>query len=134
MYEEKKNYLQVYKAFQKSISVLRNTINNLEEEKQEYEKLGQRVKSFSRINKKIDGLVGKLFGMIEEKVEVCKSILDGINNIESEVEKNTLLLKYINGYTWERISEIMNYSIRQIYYIHNRALEELKWKSNVLVT
>jgi len=52
--------------------------------------------------------------------------------IQKAKETNTgwdLLFKQlqplIRGYTWEEISEHLNYSLRQIYNIHNHALEHL---------
>ncbi len=52
-------------------------------------------------------------------------ILSNINRLDQELEKNVLIQKYISGYTWEQICENLDYSLRQIYNIHNRALNSL---------
>ena len=58
-----------------------------------------------------------------EKNQICKIIVKNVSRMDSEIEKNILLLKYISGYTWEEISEMTNYSLRQVYNIHNLALK-----------
>jgi DNA-directed RNA polymerase specialized sigma subunit len=60
---------------------------------------------------------------LEIKNQICKKIVKNVNQMDSEIEKDILLLKYISGYTWEEISEMTNYSLRQVYNIHNRALK-----------
>lgn len=49
-----------------------------------------------------------------------------IERIEDETEKRILCLRYLRGYSWERVEDIMGYSIRQIHNLHKRALEHFK--------
>ena len=46
-----------------------------------------------------------------------------IEQLEDENEKRVLTLRYLKSYGWERICVEMEYSWRQIHYIHSRALE-----------
>jgi len=67
-----------------------------------------------------------------EKINLCKKVskyLKEKREIEKEIENvddasEALLLRYryIDGYGWEEISELMNYSPRNIHYMHKKAL------------
>lgn len=41
-------------------------------------------------------------------------------------ERTLIRLYYAEGLTWEEVCVVMNYSWRQIHYIHKKALEQLK--------
>ncbi len=49
-----------------------------------------------------------------------------IEEMENKTEKTLLTLKYIERYTWEEVCEKMNYSLRQIYNLHNSVLKHYK--------
>ena len=71
-----------------------------------------KVADFKRsIEKEIDNL-------IEKKREIGAAI----EKVSSTDEKIVLRFRYVNCLSWESIAEQMNYSLRQIYNIHNRAL------------
>lgn len=53
-------------------------------------------------------------------------IYEKIENMGNETEKRVLRLKYLYGYSWERVSDEMGYSIRQTHNIHRKALANLK--------
>jgi len=71
--------------------------------------------------------------LMEEENRLCKkvsNILKEKRAIEKNIDKvkdasEALLLRYryINGYGWEEISELMNYSPRNIHYLHKKALK-----------
>lgn len=68
----------------------------------------------------------------EEKVNLCKkvstylkekrAIEKDIENVKNANEALLLRYRYIEGYGWEEISELMNYSPRNIHYMHKKAL------------
>lgn len=119
---QKKRYLKSYSIQKDSIHVLEHVIMIMEEE----EGLCKNILPSSRLSElheKIEMIKYDLLKVIEEKNLICQILLLEIDKMEQEDEKNILLLKYINGYTWEQICEVMNYSLRQVYYIHNKALE-----------
>ncbi len=70
-----------------------------------------------------------------EKIKLCKkvsAILKEKRAIEKEIDKvkdgnEALVLKYryIDGYGWEQISELLDYSPRNVHYMHNRALSSI---------
>lgn len=71
----------------------------------------------------------------EEKVKLCKkvnrilkekrAIEKEIDNVKDGAEAMLLRYRYIDGRDWEEISELLNYSQRNIHYIHKRALEQI---------
>lgn len=70
-----------------------------------------------------------------EKVKLCKKVNNilkekraiekEINNVKNGAEAMLLRYRYIDGYDWEEISELLNYSPRNIHYMHKRALTSL---------
>lgn len=60
-----------------------------------------------------------------QKVKICSELYDKIETLEDEQEKRLLKYRYIRGYRWEFIADKMGYSIRQIFNIHNKALNNI---------
>jgi len=50
-------------------------------------------------------------------------ICENIDKVKDASEALLLRYRYINGYGWEEISELMNYSPRNIHYLHKKALK-----------
>nr|WP_288824431.1 hypothetical protein [uncultured Clostridium sp.] len=120
--EQKKAFLQSYQALSFSIKTLGNLLVSLQEEQ-------NRVLSVMQGDTDTDSgmemkdVFSSLRKQLGEKNQICKIIVKNVSRMDSEIEKNILLLKYISGYTWEEISEMTNYSLRQVYNIHNLALK-----------
>lgn len=66
-------------------------------------------------------LCKKVNGILKEKRAIEKEI----DNVKNGVEAMLLRYRYIDGYGWEEISELLNYSTRNIHYMHKRALDEI---------
>jgi len=49
-----------------------------------------------------------------------------INKMQTSKYRSVLINYYINCKSWEETAESMAYSLRNIYYIHGQALNELK--------
>ena len=58
-----------------------------------------------------------------QKVKICVILYDKIEALEDEQEKRLLKYRYIRGYRWEDIADKMGYSVRQVFNIHNSALQ-----------
>lgn len=120
--EQKKAFLQSYQELSFSIKTLGNLLVSLQEEQ-------NRVLSVMQGDTDTDSgmemkdVFSSLRKQLGEKNQICKIIVKNVSRMDSEIEKNILLLKYISGYTWEEISEMTNYSLRQVYNIHNLALK-----------
>ena len=77
---------------------------------------------------KFDDL-GELALEIERAVKTCHKIksetLAVIMRIENSTLRRLLVLRYLNGHTWEEIAVRMNYSWRQVHRLHGRAIIEV---------
>jgi len=120
--EQKKAFLQSYQALGFSIKTLGDLLVRLEEEQNQLLSVLQENSGTDLVMEMKD-IFSSFRKQMEEKNQICKMIEKNVSRMDSELEKNILLLKYISGYTWEEISEMTNYSLRQVYNIHNHALK-----------
>lgn len=120
---QKKVYLQSYRSLKTAASIISCVIQLLEEEQKNHQIILPGQNQFDKIESKTNSLKTYLIELIEQKNHICHMIIKNLEKMNDETEKNILILKYINGETWEKISELTNYSIRQIYYIHANALK-----------
>ena len=121
--EQIKTFLQSYQALSDSIKILENLLIDFEAEQNQSRIVLSGNPGTYQVDMEMTELFSCIKNQLEEKNLICKIIVENVNEMESETEKNILLLKYISGYTWEEISELTNYSLRQVYNIHNHALE-----------
>lgn len=74
-------------------------------------------------------LIQRLQENIEQLKEELKDLekemqdFDHITACLNPIQKNILSLRYIKGYTWEKIAFACNYTRKQCFNIHNAALE-----------
>lgn len=59
---------------------------------------------------------------IDELVDLKREAMEKIDDLENEDHKLILTLRYLNYKTWEEIAVEMNYSYRNIHYLHKNAL------------
>ncbi|WP_313073431.1 hypothetical protein [Lacrimispora sp.] len=121
--DQKKAFLQSYQALIVSINTLGNLLIRLEEEQNELFSILSRFSGTGQVEVEMLDICSCLREQLREKNQICKRIVKNVSLMDSEIEKDILLLKYISGYTWEEISEMTNYSLRQVYNIHNHALK-----------
>jgi DNA-directed RNA polymerase specialized sigma24 family protein len=69
-------------------------------------------------------LVKKCEAKLEALTAALEKIEDMIEGLEP-VERRLVRLHYVEGRTWERVCEKINYSWRQTHRIHGRVLEKL---------
>lgn len=63
---------------------------------------------------------------LKELYDVKSEIVQAISEIENNVFRQLLTLRYISFYTWERIAEEMNYSyVHVVNRLHKKALLEI---------
>ncbi len=53
-------------------------------------------------------------------------ILAFMDYVENNNYRRVLYLRYVNGYSNQKIGRIMNYSVRHIQRMHKNAIEEIK--------
>lgn len=71
----------------------------------------------------------------KEKLKLCKKVNNilkekraiekEIDNVKNGAEAMLLRYRYIDGCDWEEISELLNYSPRNIHYMHKKVLSEI---------
>ena len=65
---------------------------------------------------------------IDEKIDLYvdlgREIRGNIDSVPDVILRTILLLKYIEGLTWEQIAVDLQYSWRNVHYLHSRALKE----------
>jgi len=61
-----------------------------------------------------------------EQVKAYKDISWRIQQLENEDERDVLFYRYIKGMNWWKIAESMQFSERQVFRIHGKALANLK--------
>lgn len=120
--ELKKTYLQSYQALSFSIKTLEVLLKRMKEEQRQTMSFLTTFFGADQSDVEMTDVFTCLKKQLAEKNLICSAIVKKVECMDCEIEKNILLLKYISGYTWEEISEITNYSLRQVYNIHNLAL------------
>lgn len=123
---QKKMYLQSYSSLTMSVKIIKELIGFLIIEQKENATVITKSTKLNKINLEAEKLVTILADLLVEKNNLLIIIFNEINQMDSEIEKNILMLKYIKGYTFEQICEYLNYSLRQVYNIHNNALRHFK--------
>lgn len=114
----------------KDYTYLENSIKNLEEECEEMSK------RMGCINNSIN--IKELVEKKKELVELCekelikrynikKNIYQLIYKLDNEKEREIIINKYIKNMTYEKISEKMHYSDRQIMRLHNKAIDKMEF-------
>lgn len=53
-------------------------------------------------------------------------IQEAVGSIENLAQRQLLELRYINGYTWERVAVEMNYTHRHVIRMHGEALKKIR--------
>ena len=61
-----------------------------------------------------------------KQVQTYKDIEYRINKLENRDERDVMFYKYIKGFTWWQIAQLMEYSESWIYELHGRALKNIQ--------
>lgn len=117
-------------------------IDRLDLDRQQWESIAQRVTSgysltpgrgmggsFSHAAEKVIALKEKIEEKIVLLVERREPIVKAIEMLEQESYRELLTLRYLLGWTWERIAEQMHYSYRHVTRLHGCALKAMQGKT-----
>lgn len=72
---------------------------------------------------KIDEQRNRLAEEITELLKITEEVSDAIAKVKNFDERQILKYRYLRFYSWQQISILMKTSLRQIYRLHNQALE-----------
>lgn len=134
--EEKKEYLNGYKKACIKLVALQEQMESLREVGQtarsqqlsDMPKGGKRHKDLSDLVVKTEKLQDRIDDVMIETLQVKIEIEESLLEVKDAEEARVLRLRYIDFMKWEDISEEMNYSYRQVLYVHGRALENYENK------
>ena len=73
-------------------------------------------------------LENKIDEMVDGYVEKRQTILDQIQELENETEKEVLYERFFNGITFEEISDKVGYTPRTIYNVYSSAMINFEQK------
>ena len=79
---------------------------------------------FVRCVTKIDEVERGLADLIEELACLVKDIEDRLDTLDDREEHLLLRYRYLEGYSWEKISVLMSVSLRTVHRIHASALQK----------
>lgn len=82
--------------------------------------------AFVRAIEKIIDLEKVINTEIDRFVDLKKEIRDVINTASTYEERLVLKLRYIQFLKWESVASEMNLSLKQVYRVHNEALQSIK--------
>lgn len=68
---------------------------------------------------------------IDKLVDLKREIMGVINLVEQPEYHLLLELRYLSYKTWEEIAEVMNYSWRNVHYVHSKALKAIEGDKNL---
>lgn len=90
-----------------------------------YYNLSRQIKDFDRI-KSTDELIYNLLNDYKQSREqITKEILRAVFQLEDIKQQRVLYIHFIEGKTWEKVAEIMQYEYRHIIRIAKQAIENL---------
>lgn len=130
--EIKKKYLREYRGHVRRIKRIEEELAELQAMKMSISinidgmPHGSGQSDLSGYAAQLDSLERKL---LQEKNQLFigyTKILDRINSLSSENERDVLFYRYIKGLAWWEIAEKMGYSERWVLKIHGKALVHLK--------
>ena len=75
---------------------------------------------------KLEAQEEKIDKKIDLLHEVKADIEKAIQTVENDTLRVLLRYRYINGFTWEKISVMMGYGYRNITRLHGKALIQIK--------
>ena len=61
-----------------------------------------------------------------KQVQTYKDIAYRIDKLENQDERDVMFYRYIKGYDWWNIAQVMDYSESWIYELHGKALKKIK--------
>ena len=56
----------------------------------------------------------------------CARLAAALEHIKELKLREVLLNRYVEGMAWEKVALAMNYSIKHVHRLHNKALEQLE--------
>lgn len=132
--EEKKSYLKRAKSIDNLVNSRLLELSNLRKlsisisspgTNETVSSSGKETASYTKIVEKIIDLENQINTEIDEYIKIKQEVKDSINNLDNNDEKSVLLNRFINNMSFDKISEEMYISERNIYRIYDSAIKKL---------
>lgn len=110
---------EIYRLKTMACSVTVSTDKEAIKTSSDKDKLGSTVSKIVDLEKDTDKL-------IDEFMKKRNDIISQIDNMENTDYYHVLSMRYVNQNTFEEIAQATNWSIRKIFTLHGRALQEFE--------
>ena len=111
--DRKKTYLRAYRKHGKRIKRIESEIEEI-----------RNMKMYPSSNN--DGMPHGSYQEGVKQVQTYKDIEYRINKLEDQDERDVMFYRYIKGFEWWQIAQLMEYSESWIYELHGRALKKIQ--------
>ena len=131
-FREKKEYLEQYQNLKRKINRISLQIEEIRMAKMSPSLVldgmphGSETSDLSNYAAKLDEKINELMETHKRSGELLVEITDSIKALSDEREKDVLQFRYVMGWTWDTISNRMDYSRQQVIRIHNNAIEDFE--------
>lgn len=130
--QEVKRYLLRYRVAKRSIHRIEEQIAELRESKMsagsptlDAMPKGSEMSDLSSYASRLDELVSDLIREKRAAEQILVEVVQTINLLESEMEREVLTLYYVRGYRWERVCNEIGYVWRHTLRIREKAVKNL---------
>lgn len=130
--QEKKQFLQQYHTAEQEEQRLSSEITRWKLRTVETDEYYRNLPSTEDSSQELAGALCQINDLTRQLIlqrsklaALRQSVGAAIDEIQDTKLQELLRLRYIDGMTWERISEYMNYSYMQISRLHSKALSQL---------
>ena len=130
--DRKKTYLRAYRKHGKRIKRIESEIEEIRNMKM-YQSSnndgmphGSNQSDLSSYAAALQEREDELYQEGVKQVQTYKDIEYRINKLENQDERDVMFYKYIKGFTWWQIAQLMEYSESWIYELHGRALKNIQ--------
>ena len=130
--DRKKTYLRAYRKHGKRIKRIESEIEEIRNMKMYPSSInngmphGSNQSDLSSYEVALQEREDELYQEGVKQVQTYKDIEYRINKLENQDERDVMFYKYIKGFTWWQIAQLMEYSESWIYELHGRALKNIQ--------
>ena len=130
--DRKKTYLRAYRKHGKRIKRIESEIEEIRNMKMYPSSInngmphGSNQSDLSSYAVALQEREDELYQEGVKQVQTYKDIEYRINELDDQDERDVMFYKYIKGFTWWQIAQLMEYSESWIYELHGRALKNIQ--------
>ena len=130
--DRKKTYLRAYRKHGKRIKRIESEIEEIRNMKMYPSSInngmphGSNQSDLSSYAVALQEREDELYQEGVKQVQTYKDIEYRINKLENQDERDVMFYKYIKGFTWWQIAQLMEYSESWIYELHGREKKKIQ--------